>query len=74
MKAYEGVEEDSPFLTSALHAGEWCSSCAGRFIPGETTPGTLWIRCWVGPKAGLEFVEKRKTLPLLGIEPRPSSP
>jgi hypothetical protein len=30
-----------------------------------------WIGGWVGPKAGLEAVERRKILP--GIEPRPSS-
>jgi hypothetical protein len=28
----------------------------------------------VGPRTGLDAVEKRKILPLPGIEPRPSSP
>jgi len=28
--------------------------------PRETVPGTLWIGCWVGTKAGLDTVSKRK--------------
>jgi hypothetical protein len=27
----------------------------------ETTSGTHWIGGWVGPRAGLEVMEKRKT-------------
>jgi hypothetical protein len=30
--------------------------------PGERAPGTHWIGGWVGPRAGLENVEKRKFL------------
>jgi hypothetical protein len=39
--------------------------------PGETAAGTLWIGGWVGPRAGLEDVEKRKflTLPRLELQP-----
>jgi hypothetical protein len=33
------------------------------------SPGTQWIGCWVGPRAGFDAVEKR-FLPLLGIEPQ----
>jgi hypothetical protein len=40
---------------------------------GERTPGTYWIGGWVNPRAGLDTVEKRKILPLLGIEPRSPS-
>jgi hypothetical protein len=57
MKAYEGVEEASPFLTSALYRGEWSLSRPCRFIPREITTGIHWTRGWVGPKAGLEFVK-----------------
>jgi hypothetical protein len=59
------------FLTSALGGGEWSSSLPGRFNPGERAPGTLWIGGWVGPIAGLEHMEKRKSLTLRGIELRP---
>jgi hypothetical protein len=45
--------------------------------PGESAPGTHWIRGWVGPRTGLDDVEKRKflTLPGLGTPtPRSLSP
>jgi hypothetical protein len=32
----------------------------GHFIPGEKSPDTHSIKGWVGPKAGLDDVEKRK--------------
>jgi hypothetical protein len=28
--------------------------------PGERAPGILWIGDWVGPRAGVDDVEKRK--------------
>jgi hypothetical protein len=59
-----------PFLTSALDGGEWSASRPGLFIPGERAPGTHWIGGWVDPRAGLDDVEKRKFLTLLGFELR----
>jgi hypothetical protein len=59
----------TPFLTSALVGGKLSASCPGRFTPGETEPGTLWIGGWVGPRAGLDTLGKRKILSLPGIEP-----
>jgi hypothetical protein len=44
----------APFLTSALDGGEWSVSRPGRFTLGERAPGTHWIECWVGPRAGLD--------------------
>jgi hypothetical protein len=57
------------FLT--LVGGEWSASRPGRFTPGEIVPGTLWIGSWVGPRAGLDDVEKRKSLTLPRLELRP---
>jgi hypothetical protein len=37
----------------------------------EKAPGTYWREGWVGPRAGLDTVEKRKVLPLTGLELRP---
>jgi hypothetical protein len=54
------------FLTWALVGGEWSNSRPGRFIPG-----THWIGGWVGPRAGLDDMEKRKFLTLPGLELRP---
>jgi hypothetical protein len=34
---------------------------------GERDLGTHWIRGWVGPRAGLDDVEKRKCFTLLGF-------
>jgi hypothetical protein len=48
--------------------GEWLTSRTWRFTPGERAPGTHWIGGWVGPRAGLDDVEKRKFLTLPGLE------
>jgi hypothetical protein len=54
-------------VSSQLHASATLS-------PGKRAHNTLWIGGCVSPKAGLDATEKRKILPLLGIEPQPSSP
>jgi hypothetical protein len=60
MKAYGGVDvQFHIFLTSVLTGGEWSASRPCRFIPGERVPDTNWIGGYVGPKAGLDDVEKR---------------
>jgi hypothetical protein len=74
MMAYGGVDVYSHiFLTSALVGGEWSASRPVRFTPGERAPGTHWIGGWVGPRAGLDDVEKRKFLTVPGLELRPLS-
>jgi hypothetical protein len=71
MKAYGGVDVEIHVLfTSALVQGKWSASRPGRFIPGEIA-GTHWIGGWVGLRAGLDDVEKRKLLTLPGFELRP---
>jgi hypothetical protein len=73
MKAYLGEWRYSPThsLTSALDGGEWSVSRSGRFTPRERTPDTHWIGGWVGPRAVLDTVVKRKipTPHPPGIEP-----
>jgi hypothetical protein len=57
MKTYEGSRSTAPpFLTSAPDGGECLAS-----RPGERVRGTLWIRRWVNPRAGLDTKEKRKS-------------
>jgi hypothetical protein len=58
------------FLTSALVGGEWSNSRPCRFIPRERPPGTHWIGGWVGLRAGLDDLERRKFLTLPGLELR----
>jgi hypothetical protein len=47
-------------LTSALDGGERSASRSSRFTPRERATGTHWIGGWVGPRAGLDAVVKRK--------------
>jgi hypothetical protein len=72
MKAYGGLDvEIHIFLSSALVGGEWSPSHPGRFTPEERASDIHWIRRWVGPRAGLDDVKKRKflTLPILELRP-----
>jgi 2-polyprenyl-6-methoxyphenol hydroxylase-like FAD-dependent oxidoreductase len=72
LKTYGGVDvEVRFFLTSALFGGEWSASRPACFAPGERVPGTHWIGGWVGPRTGLDDMEKWKFFPPPGLELRP---
>jgi hypothetical protein len=60
-------------LTSALDGGEWSASRLGRFTRRERAPGTHWIGGWVGSRAVLEAVVKRK-IPSPRRESKPRTP
>jgi hypothetical protein len=47
-------------LTLALDGDEGSASHPGQFTSKEKAPGTHWIGGWVGPRAGLEAVVKKK--------------
>jgi hypothetical protein len=65
MKAYGGVHVEIHIcLISALVGVKWSVSRPCRFTPWERAPGTHWIGGWVGPRAGLDDMEKRKFLTL----------
>jgi hypothetical protein len=62
---HEGVLEEWRYssthsLTSELDGGEWSASRPVRFTPRERAPGTHWIGGWMGPRAELDAVVKRK--------------
>jgi hypothetical protein len=61
------------YLTSALHGGEWSVSRPGRFTPKERAPCTHWIGDYVGPRARLDAVVKRK-IPSPRRESNPRNP
>jgi hypothetical protein len=72
MKAYGGVPvQIHIFLTSALVGGEWSASRHRHFDPRERAPGTHWIGGWVGPRASLDDMEKKKFLTVLGLKLQP---
>jgi hypothetical protein len=56
------------FLVSTLDGGECSASRPDRLTPGERAPGIYWIGGWVDLRAGLDDLEKRKFLTLLGLE------
>jgi hypothetical protein len=71
MKAYGGLDVYIRiFSTSALVGGVVSFTPRPLYIPGERAPGTHWIGGWVGPRVGLEDVEKGKFLTLPGLELR----
>jgi hypothetical protein len=47
-------------LTPTLDGCEWSASRPCHFTPRETAPDTHWIGGWVGPRAVLDLVVKRK--------------
>jgi hypothetical protein len=50
----------------------WVVSFMDRpLYPKERAAGTHWREDWVGPRCGLDDMEKWKFLPLLWLEPRP---
>jgi hypothetical protein len=60
-------------LTSALDGGEWSASRPGRFTPKERATHTHSIGDWVGPRADLDTVVKRK-IPSSRHESNPRTP
>jgi hypothetical protein len=61
MKAYWGVEVKlHAFFTSEINGREWSASLPGHFNLRERATGTHWIGGWVGPRAVLDAVVKRK--------------
>jgi hypothetical protein len=70
-KIYGGVELPNFYLGSRWR---WAVSLKPRpLYPREIASGSNWNECWVGPRAGLDAVEKIEILPMPGFEPRPSS-
>jgi hypothetical protein len=61
MKTYCGSGGIAPrILTLALDGVEWSSSHIGYFTLKEIAPGILSVGGWVGSRAGLDMMAKRK--------------
>jgi hypothetical protein len=63
MKMYGGVKVQLHTLTSAPDGDEWSTSCPSHFNPNETALSTHMIGGWVGPRASVDMVVKRKKNP-----------
>jgi hypothetical protein len=68
MKAYGRVDMKIHILFYLGGQGDRSASRPGRFTPGEKDLCTHWIGGWLGPRAGLDAVEKRKFVTLPGLE------
>jgi hypothetical protein len=69
---YVGWRYSSTILDLGTRWGEWSASRSRFFTPRKKEPPcTHWTGGWVGPRAGLDDVEKGKFLTLPGLEPRP---
>jgi hypothetical protein len=63
-----------PFLTSSLDTVVWAHSWTCHITIGETSSGTNCIGSWVGPRAGLDIMDKRKSfVPAGNLTPTPPS-
>jgi hypothetical protein len=60
MKAYWGNGAIAPRILDLIIRWEWSASRPGCFTPRERAPGTHWIGDWVGTRAGLYAVLRRK--------------
>jgi hypothetical protein len=60
METYGRVEVYTHALISALNGGEWWALLPGRFNPAERVPSNHCIGGWMGPRATLDAVAKRK--------------
>jgi hypothetical protein len=74
---HEGVLGSTGTAPRILDLGtrwsEWSASRPGRFTPRERAPVTHWTGGWVGPRAVLDAVVKRK-IPRPRQESNPSTP
>jgi hypothetical protein len=76
MKMYGEVDVQIHVFSTSVLVAEWSASRPGRFTLRERAFGTHWIGGWVGPRTGLDDVEKRNNknnnnnLKLRGFSPQ----
>jgi hypothetical protein len=73
MKTYWGSGGIAPRSLDLGTGWRWVVSRSGRFTPRELSPGTHWIGGWLGPRAVLDAVVKRK-IPNPRRESNPRTP
>jgi hypothetical protein len=73
MKTYWESGGIAPRILDLGTRWEWSASRLGRFTPRERAPGTHSIGGWVGPRAVLDTVVKKK-IPSPRRESNPRTP
>jgi hypothetical protein len=73
MKKYWGSGGIAPRILDLGTIWKWSASRPDRFTPRERVSGTHWIGGWVGPRAVLDAVAKRK-IPSPRRESNPRTP
>jgi hypothetical protein len=68
-----GVGCIAPCILDLGTRWRWAASRPGRFNPRERAPSTYWLEGWVGPRAVLDTVVKRK-IPSPRRESNPRTP
>jgi hypothetical protein len=68
MKAYGGVDVWIHVLLTSAVVGVVIASRPCRLTTGEIAPGTDWLEGWISTRTSLDAVERRKILPLSGLE------
>jgi hypothetical protein len=71
MKTYGEWIQIHVFFTLTLVEGEWSVLCPCCFITMGKASCTNRIGDWVGPRTGLDDADRRKILPLPGLELQP---
>jgi len=70
MKMYWGWRYSATHSLTIVLGGEWSASHPHHFTCRERAPSTHWMGGWMGPRVGMDMMEKRKIpSPPLGIEP-----
>jgi hypothetical protein len=70
MKTYCGGYTDPVIIDLSISCRRVVDFTPPPLYPRRKIPGTQWIGDRVGPRIGLEDVERRKVLPLQGLELR----
>jgi len=60
MRTYEGVELWLHASLLAPYRSEWSASCPGCFTPKERAPGTHCVQGWMGSRASMDTMAKKK--------------
>jgi hypothetical protein len=58
-----------PLRTSSSDGGEWSASHPCQFISRKEVRGSHWIEGWMGPRAGVDSMKKRKSVASAGNHP-----